>query len=124
MTKLTKLSIIVIAAVVFYFHSAKEGRKIDLIKKCGNVGFELDTNYKTIGGEMAKDYTAQYQSVIGTGKISIVNDFKEKTVAFDALMYNVSKKRNWEIAEDLINITCIFKLEVSQITCKQNIVKA
>ena len=30
---------------VFYFHSAKSGRKLDLIAGAPSVGFELDVNY-------------------------------------------------------------------------------
>ena len=31
---------------IFYFHSAKEGRKLDLISRTHTAGFELDTNYR------------------------------------------------------------------------------
>ena len=30
----------------FYFHSAREGRKLDLIRQTGWAGFELDTGYQ------------------------------------------------------------------------------
>ena len=32
-------------ACTFYFHGAKEGRKIDLIHKNPKVGFEMDTGH-------------------------------------------------------------------------------
>ncbi len=56
---------------VFYFHSAREGRKLDLIRKTGYAGFELDTNYQLKEAEVACDWTASFQSIIGSGKIEI-----------------------------------------------------
>ncbi|MGL5540462.1 MAG: pyridoxamine 5'-phosphate oxidase family protein, partial [Erysipelotrichaceae bacterium] len=58
--------------ITFYFHSAKEGRKIELIKKGMPVGFEMDTNYHLHGGPLACDYTAAFDSVIGNGTIHLV----------------------------------------------------
>ena len=37
--------------LTFYFHGAKEGRKIDLIGKAPKVGFEMDTDHKLNEGE-------------------------------------------------------------------------
>ena len=54
---------------VFYFHGAKEGRKIDLISKSTKVTFQMDTNHELIVGKMACNYSERYQSVMGTGLI-------------------------------------------------------
>ena len=56
---------------VFYFHSAKSGRKLDLIAGAPSVGFELDVNYALVEGEEACRHTARFQSVIGTGRVSL-----------------------------------------------------
>ena len=34
---------------VFYFHGAAEGRKVDLVRRNGWAGFELDTGYRLLG---------------------------------------------------------------------------
>lgn len=56
---------------IFYFHSAKEGRKIDLIRKNHYAGFELDTNYKLKEGTKACSYSARFQSVTGSVRWSL-----------------------------------------------------
>ena len=38
---------------IFYFHGAKEGRKLDLIKKLGVAGFEADSETEIYGGREA-----------------------------------------------------------------------
>jgi len=63
---------------IFYFHSAKEGRKIDLISKKMSAGFELDTNYKLNEATTACGYSSRFQSIIGLGIVVFVSDFEEK----------------------------------------------
>ena len=57
---------------VFYFHGAAEGRKVDLVRRNGWAGFELDTGYRLQRAEAACGYTAAFQSVIGEGPIRVV----------------------------------------------------
>ena len=69
---------------IFYCHGGKGGRKYNLSKEGANIGFEIDGQYKLIEGEKACDYSAKYQSVIGNGKIKILEDIEEKvSIAFD-----------------------------------------
>ena len=64
---------------IFYFHGAKTGRKHDIMKENNNVGFELDTNHRIYGkDDVACTYTSAFQSIIGTGKVFIVEDYDEK----------------------------------------------
>ena len=49
----------------FYFHSAKDGRKIDLVKEGYEVGFEMDCGYELHPGESPCDCYAEFSSIIG-----------------------------------------------------------
>ena len=51
----------------FYFHSAKEGRKVDMIGQGAKAGFELDGAHRLGEAETGCRHTFFYQSVIGTG---------------------------------------------------------
>ena len=79
---------------IFYFHDARIGRKFDIIKQNNYVGFELDTNHKIYTkGDKACNYTAKFQSVIGNGKVEIIEDSQEKMKALLELMKkNTGKK--------------------------------
>ena len=48
-----------------YFHAAREGRKIDIIKKNHRVGFEFDILQEIVKSEDACSWGAKYESVIG-----------------------------------------------------------
>ena len=63
-------------------HGAKEGRKIELIKKNPVVGFEMDTNYALHEGDLACGHSARFQSIIGNGVVSIVSEMNEKNWDF------------------------------------------
>ena len=52
---------------IFYFHGAREGRKMDLARRNGTAGFELDTAHELHEGDAACSYSFRYQSVIGSG---------------------------------------------------------
>jgi len=105
----------------FYFHGAKEGRKIDLISRTHSVGFELDTNYELHKGETACEYSAGFMSIIGTGHIEFVKDTKGKEAALQAIMFNNTGKENWNFTDAMLNSVCVFKLEVEQISCKEHL---
>ncbi|MFI3174159.1 MAG: pyridoxamine 5'-phosphate oxidase family protein [Bacillota bacterium] len=110
--------------LTLYFHSAKEGRKIDLSKQSPSVAFEMDIDYKLHTGEIpieqsvACDYTARFQSVIGNGKISIVEEEAEKIVGLDAIMYQSTRKKDWTYQNEMLMAVCVLKLEVSKMSCK------
>ena len=56
--------------LVFYAHSAKIGRKIDLIGAGASVGVELD-RFLGYGGE-GRNSTAYYESVVGRGRAELI----------------------------------------------------
>ncbi len=101
-----------------YFHGAKVGRKIDLINKVKSVGFEMDTQYELIKGEMACDYTAKYQSIIGSGTISLVDDLIEKELGLHKIMYQNTKKSDWRFKLSMLDRVAVFKVEVKKMACK------
>ena len=60
--------------LTLYLHSAKEGRKIDIIKKNPRVFVELETNVSPIsGGDRPCKYSSAYSSVMGEGSAEIVS---------------------------------------------------
>lgn len=109
---------------VFYFHSAGEGRKIELIEKTGYAGFEMDTNpkiYVNGTGENACSYTARFQSVIGGGRISFVKERAEKISALRAIMRHNTGREDWEFEEKMLEAVCVFRLEAEELSCKEHL---
>ena len=62
---------------LIYFHCANEGRKLDIIRQDNNVCFQMDTDHNLIKAELACDYTMKYSSIVGNGRIFIVESEDE-----------------------------------------------
>lgn len=104
----------------FYFHGANEGRKIDLMKKNPNVGFEMDTDYALHEADYACGHSARFQSIIGNGIVSIVSEKEEKKLGLSLLMEHNTGKRDWDFDEKMVNAVSVFKLEVTKMSCKEH----
>ena len=102
----------------FYFHGAKAGRKYELSKNCPFVGFEIDGDYKLLKSETACNYSAAFQSVIGTGILRLVEDVDEKRKGLNAIMKQTTQKEEWDFDDAMLESVAVFKLDVDKISCK------
>ena len=103
---------------VFYFHGAKAGRKYELAKLNPKVGFEIDGKYSLVDGELACDYTAHFQSVIGNGILSLVENQEEKVLALNSIMKQTTQNSEWTYSKEMLNAVAIFRLDVENFSCK------
>lgn len=106
---------------VLYFHGAREGRKIDLISKREKVTFEMDSNHELITGKMACNYSERYQSVMGKGLISFIEEKEEKIIALNEIMFQSTGKKDWEFEEPMLNAVAIYKVEITDLSCKEHL---
>lgn len=102
----------------FYFHGAKEGRKLDLIKKLGVAGFEADSETEIYGGREACTYSSKFKSVIGYGKVKTVEDKAEKIHGLNVIMAHYVPGKSFEFNDGNVNAVQVFKLEVREISAK------
>ncbi|RLD05489.1 MAG: pyridoxamine 5'-phosphate oxidase family protein [Chloroflexota bacterium] len=102
---------------VLYFHSAVEGKKIDIIKKASKACFEVDVNTKIIEAKAACSWGVEYQSVIAFGEVCLVEDPGEKRKAFDIIMAHYSEK-DFQIPNKALQGTAIIKMEIDEMTGK------
>lgn len=102
----------------FYFHGAAAGRKFDLATSSPDVGFEIDGRYKLIEADKACGHSANYQSVIGSGVLSIISDKAEKISALNSIMKQSTGKADWEYPDAALEKTAVYRLEVKKMTCK------
>jgi len=102
-----------------YIHSAKEGEKIDILKKNKNVCFEIDINTKLILKDPVCASTMQYQSVIGFGEASFVTEKKEKEKALNLIVEKYVKK-TMPLNEKMVESVSIIKIEIKKVTGKQS----
>ena len=107
--------------LVFYMHSAKEGRKLELIRANPRVCIELDCDTELIsGGENPCEYGSSYASLIGRGTAEIVSDEEEKIKGLTLLMQNQTG-RHFEIDGKMAASADVIKVTVTEYTAKARI---
>ena len=105
--------------LTLYFHSAKEGKKTDIIKNNNNACFEMDCDHRLIGGETACSYSYAYKSIIGFGKIMPVEDMNEKTDALNKIVnHQTDKKGLHTFSPDKLKNVTVYKMVVDEFTGK------
>ena len=103
-----------------YFHSARKGKKIDILKQNSNVCFEMDIDHELTKAESPCDWDMKYRSVIGFGKASFVDDLEEKRKVLNTILEHYSGGNSHEYPEKLLSYTLIIKIEIESITGKQS----
>jgi len=106
--------------LTLFFHSAKEGKKIEIIQKNNNACFEIDCDEKLIEGEKACNYSYEFKSIIGFGKIEFLKTTDEKIKALNLLMkHQTGKEIEYKFTENELDKVCIYKMLVEEFTGKQ-----
>ena len=102
-----------------YFHSAPEGKKIDMLRRNSKVCFEFDIDHEVLADEQACKWGMKYRSVIGFGRATIVEDMAEKIEGLDAIMEHYSD-RSFVYPEAKLENIVIIKVDIESMAGKQS----
>ncbi|MDX9928781.1 MAG: NUDIX hydrolase N-terminal domain-containing protein [Bacteroidales bacterium] len=103
-----------------YFHSAPEGRKIELIKRNPEAGFEIEDYYQIIPEDTSCGWTTAYRSLMGSGRIEILTERSEKERGLDIIMAQHGRRGSNTYRNDLLDRMVILRLSIEEISCKQS----
>ena len=102
-----------------YFHCAKAGKKIDVIRQNNKVCFEMDIDQTIVKPEGHPcGYSTKYRSVIGFGKAFLVDDFEEKAMALNIVTQHYSSDF-YQFSEKELENVAIIKVEIDSMTGKK-----
>jgi hypothetical protein len=104
---------------IVYFHSAREGIKLDILKQNNKVCIEFDIDHEIVEADDACGWGMKYQSVIGFGKGSIIDDLEKKRKALDIIMQQYSRS-SYEFPDSKVKKTVIIKVEIEHMTGKKS----
>ena len=103
-----------------FFHSAREGRKLELIERNGYAGFEMDTSHNLKRHELACGHSFGFQSIVGTGKISELCGEEERRAGLSMIMEHMTGKNDWEFQPEALAAVAVLRLEVEALSCKEH----
>ena len=113
--------------LVLYLHSAAEGRKAAAFSQRLRVAIEMDVELGVTSGDYACAYSFSYQSVMGSGAVSPVDEPAEKRRALDLIMRHMAPDAPRDTAGDLpfsdeaVRRVAIFRIDVDELSAKQRL---
>lgn len=104
--------------LTLYLHSAREGRKLDVLRANANVFVEIDADEALIPKPDACGYSASFSCVMGSGKATLVEDAAEKCKGLSILM-RTQTGRAFSVTEEMAQSVCVIRVDVDAFTAKQ-----
>ena len=102
-----------------YFHSAPQGKKIEMLRQNPHVCFQMDTDVELIPAEKACDWSIKYRSVTGFGKAEFLHDPEGKRHAMQSIMSHYSDQK-FTFAEESLVPVCIVCIHIETMTGKMS----
>ena len=105
-------------ALTLYLHSAREGRKLDVLRQNDRVAFVLETNVSQVsGGDIPCKYGEAYASVMGEGRAVLLTDSAEKMAALSILM-KTQTGRTFSFTPEMTDGVAVIRIDVDSFTAK------
>ncbi|HPD56721.1 MAG TPA: pyridoxamine 5'-phosphate oxidase family protein [Smithellaceae bacterium] len=110
----------VVAGDHLYFHCARRGKKIDILRSNTNVCFQMDVDTEIIAGKNPCDWGMKYLSVIGYGRAFFVTDAAQKVKVLNKLMGKYAGAGSYNYPEEIIQKTMIVGVAFEKLTGKKS----
>jgi len=104
--------------LTLYMHGATKGYKLDLMRKNPKVFFEMECDVQGFEGEIACQYGTVYQSIMGRGKATIIEEPQEKIKTMKLFMKSQTG-RDFEFSEKMVSAVVMIRIDVSEYTAKR-----
>ena len=102
-----------------YLHSAREGRKIDLLREDPRVCFEVDLDVDVVRKENPCQWSLRYRSVVGFGRAVLVQDPEEKRHGLETILRQHGAGPSLPPEQGLDGV-CVIRIEIQEMTGKQS----
>ncbi|MBN1809464.1 MAG: pyridoxamine 5'-phosphate oxidase family protein [Planctomycetes bacterium] len=100
-----------------YLHSGKRSGKLDVLRRNPAVCFQADVDVEVVGAEQPCRWSMRYRSVVGKGKVQILDDREDKIFGLDVLM----RHYGWDKAgfvDAALERVAVLRVEIEEITAK------
>jgi len=106
-----------------YVHTAREGRKLDIIRRHPRVCVEWDRPGELVTAPKACGWTMRYRSVIAMGTVRILEDDAARRRALDRIMAQYGGEGEWTYGDAVLARTRLLAIELDEISGKCSVAK-
>ena len=104
----------------FYFHGARCGKKMRLLRKNPAISVEIDGDHRLIQAEDACDYSYGYTSITAKGRATILQQPEEMKQGLDAIMRQAVPGKIFNYRDDMMKAVCVVRIDCEELTCRRN----
>ena len=104
---------------IIYIHSATKGFKLEVLAQNPKVSFNVTTDVQLLPADRPQDCSVAYYSVVGFGRVRMVEDPVEKLAALEAVMVQYYPKNDaWQYPEKVVAACTVWCIEIEHLTGK------
>lgn len=104
---------------VLYFHCAREGRKLEMMRRNPRVCFELDVGHELVTGSAPCDWGMKYSSVVGYGILSEIPDDAGRLAGLDRVMRHYGWSGGIDYRAGTLGSTTVLSLKTDELSGKR-----
>ncbi len=105
-----------------YMHTGHKGLKIEVLAENPKVSFTLIDEWEMVPNELPCKWDTTYQSAVGFGLASLVEDPEEKIAGLEAVSRQAGHTGAMEFPPEKVNQVALIKIEIEQLTGRRNTV--
>lgn len=105
--------------VVFYFHGAREGKKLEIIRKNPRAAFCVDVGHQLDAGDAACEYSYFYESVMGRGTVTVLEELEEKRRGLARIFAQYVPDKPFDGKEQALAAVTVLRLEAECLSGKR-----
>jgi uncharacterized protein len=100
---------------IFYLHSSKIGKKMDILKVHGKVCLSLSTDHELRwqSEEVACSYSMKYRSVLVYGRVEFIEEPEEKIKALNCIMQHYTSL-DFRYSEPSVREVAVYRIVVDK----------
>lgn len=102
-----------------YFHCAREGRKLEVLRENPKVCFELEAGVRLVRGEKACQWSSDFESVIGWGTATILMEEEEVREGLEVLLAHYTDGP-CDFDPRSLSLTAMIRVKVERMTGKRS----
>jgi nitroimidazol reductase NimA-like FMN-containing flavoprotein (pyridoxamine 5'-phosphate oxidase superfamily) len=105
-----------------YIHSAREGRKIEMLRRDNRVCFEITAEAELIRSDQACRWGTKYRSIVGFGQAFFLEGMAEKAKGLDILLrhYALSPGEFFHYEEADLAKVAVIQIKITAMTGKKS----
>ncbi len=103
-----------------YLHTNHLGLKMDFLAANPQVCFEASVDIELVPDEQPCVWDCHFRSLIGFGRVSVVEDEEERERALAALVRRYAGENAGPWSEKMFAQTCILRIDIDSMTGKRN----